>query len=40
VLGEEKGPRFGGFVELYSMENTRALIDRAIKGELVGKAGR
>ena len=38
LLGEEKGPRFGSFIELYGVENTRKLIDRALKGELVGKA--
>jgi lysyl-tRNA synthetase class 1 len=35
LLGEERGPRFGSFVELYGVENTRALIERALKGELV-----
>jgi lysyl-tRNA synthetase, class I len=34
LLGEERGPRFGSFVELYGVENTRALIDKALKGEL------
>jgi lysyl-tRNA synthetase class 1 len=38
LLGEERGPRFGSFIELYGVENTRALIERALKGELVGKA--
>ena len=36
LLGEERGPRFGSFIELYGVENTRALIARALKGELVG----
>ncbi len=36
LLGEEKGPRFGSFVALYGIANTRALIDRAVKGELAG----
>ena len=35
LLGEERGPRFGSFVELYGVENTRALIAKALKGELV-----
>jgi lysyl-tRNA synthetase class 1 len=37
LLGEERGPRFGSFIELYGIENTRALIAKALKGELVGK---
>ena len=37
LLGEEKGPRFGSFIELYGVENTRKLIERALNGELVGK---
>ena len=36
LLGEEKGPRFGSFAALYGIANTQALIDRALKGELVG----
>jgi lysyl-tRNA synthetase class 1 len=36
LLGEEKGPRFGSFVALYGIENTRKLIARAVKGELAG----
>ena len=35
LLGEEKGPRFGSFVALYGIDNTRALIGRAVKGDLV-----
>jgi lysyl-tRNA synthetase class 1 len=35
LLGEEKGPRFGSFIELYGVDNTRNLIERALKGELV-----
>ena len=34
LLGEEKGPRFGSFVALYGLDNTRALIGRAVKGDL------
>jgi lysyl-tRNA synthetase class 1 len=37
LLGQSQGPRFGGFVQLYGVEQTRALIARALKGELVGK---
>jgi lysyl-tRNA synthetase class 1 len=38
LLGEERGPRFGSFIELYGVENTRALIEKALKGELVKAA--
>jgi lysyl-tRNA synthetase, class I len=38
LLGQSQGPRFGGFIELYGVENTRRLIARALKGELVDKA--
>jgi lysyl-tRNA synthetase class 1 len=38
LLGEERGPRFGSFIELYGIDNTRKLIERAMAGELVGKA--
>jgi lysyl-tRNA synthetase class 1 len=37
LLGQTQGPRFGGFIQLYGVEQTRALIARALKGELVGK---
>jgi lysyl-tRNA synthetase, class I len=30
LLGEEKGPRFGSFVALYGIDETRALIARAL----------
>jgi len=36
LLGEERGPRFGSFIELYGVENTRTLIEKALRGELVG----
>jgi lysyl-tRNA synthetase class 1 len=39
LLGQSQGPRFGGFVELYGVENSRALIAKAIKGELVRSKG-
>ena len=34
LLGQTQGPRFGGFIELYGVEETRKLIARALKGEL------
>ena len=34
LLGQSQGPRFGSFIELYGVTETRALIDRALKGEL------
>ena len=34
LLGEERGPRFGSFVALYGVEETRALIAKALAGEL------
>ncbi|MDO5705787.1 MAG: lysine--tRNA ligase, partial [Paracoccus sp. (in: a-proteobacteria)] len=36
LLGADQGPRFGGFVALYGVEETQALIARALAGELVG----
>jgi lysyl-tRNA synthetase, class I len=35
LLGEERGPRFGSFTALYGIANTRALIAKALRGELV-----
>lgn len=34
LLGENRGPRFGSFVALYGLAETRALIARALSGEL------
>ena len=34
LIGQERGPRFGSFAALYGIDNTRALIDKALKGEL------
>lgn len=34
LLGEERGPRFGSFVALYGISNTRALIAKALSGAL------
>lgn len=36
LLGASEGPRFGGFVALYGVAETIALIDRALGGELGG----
>ena len=35
LLGEERGPRLGSFIALYGIEETRALIAKALAGELV-----
>ena len=35
LLAAEKGPRFGSFVQLYGIANTRALIARGMSGDLV-----
>jgi lysyl-tRNA synthetase, class I len=34
LLGSEQGPRFGGFIALYGVPETVALIDRALAGQL------
>ncbi|MDO5605059.1 MAG: lysine--tRNA ligase [Paracoccus sp. (in: a-proteobacteria)] len=36
LLGADQGPRFGGFIALYGVNETRALIARALAGELAG----
>ena len=38
IFGEEKGPRFGSFIALYGLEDSRALIARALAGEFVKAA--
>ncbi|MEF2553792.1 lysine--tRNA ligase [Aurantimonas sp. A2-1-M11] len=38
LIGQEKGPRFGSFVALYGLEETRALIRDALEGRLVTAA--
>jgi lysyl-tRNA synthetase class 1 len=38
LLGQERGPRFGSFVSIYGIPETRALIARALAGELVASA--
>ena len=35
LLGEERGPRFGSFVAIYGIEETRALIGKALSGDLI-----
>ena len=34
LLGEERGPRFGSFAQLYGLDATVRLIERALNGEL------
>lgn len=34
LIGQERGPRFGSFAALYGIDNTRALIGKALSGEL------
>ena len=38
LLGEERGPRFGSFIALYGVDETRALIAKALAGEFVAAA--
>ncbi|MCL4766525.1 MAG: lysine--tRNA ligase [Hyphomicrobiaceae bacterium] len=38
LLGQSQGPRFGSFIELYGIEETRALIGKALAGELAAAA--
>jgi lysyl-tRNA synthetase class 1 len=35
LLGEARGPRFGSFVVLYGIRETRDLIEKALSGGLV-----
>ncbi|KPA21529.1 Lysine--tRNA ligase [Shimia sp. SK013] len=35
LLGASQGPRFGGFIALYGVEETRQLINKALDGDLV-----
>ena len=39
LLGEKQGPRFGGFIALYGVPETVALIDAALAGRLVAEGG-
>ncbi len=34
LLGQEQGPRFGSFIALYGVENTCALIEKALSGAI------
>ncbi|MDH6230452.1 lysyl-tRNA synthetase class 1 [Mesorhizobium soli] len=34
LIGQERGPRFGSFAALYGIAETRALIEKALKGQL------
>jgi lysyl-tRNA synthetase class 1 len=34
LMGASQGPRFGGFVAVYGIEETKALIDKGLRGEL------
>ena len=36
LLGESRGPRFGSFVALFGIDETRGLIAKALAGELLG----
>ena len=38
LLGEDQGPRFGSFIAIYGLDDTRKLIDKALKGELFRKS--
>ncbi|GHA31412.1 lysine--tRNA ligase [Devosia pacifica] len=38
LLGQDQGPRFGSFIALYGVEETRRLIGEALAGELAAKA--
>jgi lysyl-tRNA synthetase class 1 len=35
LLGQERGPRFGSFIALYGVAETRALIAKGLAGELL-----
>ena len=39
LLGETQGPRFGGFIAVYGIPETIALIDAGLDGRLA-EAGR
>jgi len=39
LLGEKRGPRFGSFVALYGVAETRGLIDKALAGALLKPTG-
>jgi lysyl-tRNA synthetase class 1 len=35
LLGEAQGPRLGSFIAIYGLDETRALIDKALAGDLL-----
>ena len=35
LLGASQGPRFGGFIALYGVNESIALIDKALAGDLL-----
>jgi lysyl-tRNA synthetase class 1 len=35
LIGQERGPRFGSFAALYGIGETRALIQKALAGQLM-----
>nr|WP_321445748.1 lysine--tRNA ligase [uncultured Cohaesibacter sp.] len=35
LLGQDQGPRFGSFIALYGVDNTRELIEKGIAGDLL-----
>ena len=37
LLGEEKGPRFGSFITLYGINNTKVLIADALNGKFLNR---
>ncbi|MFC7396074.1 lysine--tRNA ligase [Chelatococcus sp. GCM10030263] len=37
LLGEERGPRFGSFIALYGVAETRRLIEKGLSGELIAE---
>jgi lysyl-tRNA synthetase class 1 len=37
LLGEQRGPRFGSFIALYGVEETRELIEKALAGDLIAE---
>ncbi len=37
VLGEERGPRFGSFAAIYGLPNTVALLEKALRGDLIAE---
>ena len=37
LLGADQGPRFGGFIALYGIDETRELIEQALAGKLINQ---